>query len=168
MGPPQYCSKISSARALSSGVKSIRSSSKAPLGSKGAGFVGIGCVGWIRSPEVGSHHAEHHQAYRNLPSAPLTGQSKYRHRTRNGRLARSSPTSSVLTREIQEGTSYQESSTRLHPRHSIPRVAHFCLRFRRNSHGTARSRPTGLLETDPQLLHPPRFKPTDRLRGLRC
>ncbi len=50
IGPSTNGSTSSSARARSSGVKSIRSSSVTPCASNGGGFVGNGCVGEERSP----------------------------------------------------------------------------------------------------------------------
>ena len=44
IGPILYCATCFTASARSSGVKSIRSSRRRPCGSKGAGFVGNGCV----------------------------------------------------------------------------------------------------------------------------
>ena len=52
ISPTMYGSTISSASALISSVKSIRSSSVMPCRSNGSGFVGNGCVGDIHSPGV--------------------------------------------------------------------------------------------------------------------
>src|SRR5262249_34883767 len=51
-GPVTYRFTMSIASARSSGVKSIRSSTDTPCRSNGAGRVGKGCVGDVRSPGV--------------------------------------------------------------------------------------------------------------------
>ena len=48
----RYCEAISTASALSSGVKSIRTSTVSPCRSKGAGLLGNGCVGPRRTHRV--------------------------------------------------------------------------------------------------------------------
>ena len=50
IGPHAYWSSSSTASARSSGVKSMRSSTRTPCSSNGGGFVGNGWVGASRSP----------------------------------------------------------------------------------------------------------------------